>query len=492
MNRCVVFLLFIGLFSLPASASDPIRDSVVKIHSTQRPPDFVRPWTKANPRQVSGSGVIIDGNRILTNSHVVMYASRLMVQANQSTERVPATIEAIAPGIDLAILKVQDKSFFENRPALKLAKGLPRIKTTVNAYGFPIGGEQMSVTKGIISRIEYVSFAYGDLGLRIQVDAALNPGNSCGPAIGDGKIVGLVVSTIRNADNIGYLIAADEIQMFLSDVADGKYDGKPKMRGFLQTVDNPALRSKLKMKPAMGGLMVSKPWTDAKDYPLREWDVITKIGDQEMDNQGNIKIDDELRLAFHYLIPKLVKNDKIALTVFRDGKSIKVDVPVYRQSDQLIPYLKNTYPPHFICGPMVFSTASQELLKALGSRGQALLAARKNPLISRRFQRRKSPDEQLVILGPRMFSHPIAEGYDSQFFGVIRYVNETKIQDLPQLVKTIREAKGQFIAIKLAGSYETMVFNRQEMLDSTEQILEDEGIRYQMSKSLSKLWPSDS
>lgn len=88
-----------------------------------------------------------------------------------------------------------------------------------------------------------------------------------------------------------------------------------------------------------------------------------------------------------------------------------------------------------------------------------------------------------------MFSHPIAEGCDSQFFGMISHVNDTEIQDKPQLIETIRKAK--VIATKMAGSYETMVFDRQEMLDSTEQIPEDEGIRYPMSESLRKIWVSN-
>ena len=491
MRQPSLFLLVcaLSIASGPfVKAADPLRDSVVKIHCTQRLPDFVRPWTKANPRQLSGSGVILDGKRILTNGHVVMYATRILVQANQSTERVPATVVAIAPGIDLALLKLDDETLFDTHPPLQIAAGFPRIKDTVNAYGYPMGGEQLSVTEGIISRIEYTGFAYNTLGLRIQVDAALNPGNSGGPAIAAGKIVGLVVSTIRNADNIGYLIAADEIRMFLQDVKDGKYDGKPKIRDFMQTVENRALRAKLGLKTGTGGLMITDVHTEDASYPLKRWDVITKIGDHPLDNQGNVKVDDELRLSFRYFVPKLVKDGHVPATLLRDGKVVKVDVPVYYGSDQLIPYLQGAYPPHFICGPLVFSSASQELLAGLGSRGQALLAARRSPVISRRFERRKQPDQQLVVLGARMFTDPMTEGYDDQIFAVVTHVNDVKIKNLAHLVTTIRDAKGKFIVFRLAGSYETIVFERDAMIQATEQILENEGIRYQMSSDLRDIW----
>ncbi len=365
MHRFVVLLALIGGAPQLASAQDSIRDSVVKIHCTQRLPNFLQPWAKGNTNQISGTGAIIDGNRILTNAHVVLYASQIRVQADQSTERVPATVEAIAPGIDLAVLKLSDNGMFEKRPPLQLAEGLPHIKDTVNAYGFPIGGEQMSVTEGIISRVEYTPFAFGALGLRIQVDAALNPGNSGGPAIAGGKIVGLVVSTIQNADNIGYLIPADEVRMFLDDIKDGKYDGQPTLPDHLQTVENVALRTRLGLADATGGLMVTRPHSEDAAYPLKEWDVITHIGEEAIDKQGNIRVGDELRLSFRYLIPKLVKDGKVPVTIFRDGASSQLDLPLKYDSELLIPYLMGAYPPHFIVGPMVFTTASQELLSGL-------------------------------------------------------------------------------------------------------------------------------
>jgi S1-C subfamily serine protease len=488
-----LLLVLMWLIPQPVSAQDPIRASVVKIHTKRRAPDLIRPWTKQTASDTSGTGAIIDGNRILTNAHVVLYASQITVQADRSTDRMRADVEAIAPGIDLAILKLRDESLFEGRPPLPLAEDYPRIRDTVNVYGFPIGGEQLSVTEGIISRVEHASYAYGTVGLRIQVDAALNPGNSGGPAIADGKIAGLVFSRISQADNIGYLIPTDEIRMFLDDVKDGSYLGKPRLPVQLQTVENAALRSRLQLDASVGGMMVTGSLSTDESFPLQTWDVITRVGDQAIDKQGQVDVRDDLRVSFYYLVSKMVKEGELPLTIVRNGKTIELSVPVEYRSNLLVPHLVGDYPRHFIVGPLVFTTSSQELVSAISRMGGTALevfASRKNPLVSRRYDRVRVPGEELVVMGPR-FPHPMAEGYDNQLFAVVSHVNDVRIDNLVGLVRAIREAEGEYITFKFAGYYETMVFNRQELIESTEQILEDEGIRYQMSPELRDVWEGE-
>jgi S1-C subfamily serine protease len=248
-----------------AGAEEKIRDAVVKISATMRLPDPVRPWTKQSPRDASGTGVIIEGNRILTNAHVVLYASQLFVESNASSDKHVATVEAISPGIDLAVLKLEDESFFAARKPLPRTRKLPAVKETVLAYGYPTGGSTLSITKGIVSRIEFAPYGDQSSGLRMQVDAAINPGNSGGPAIIDGQVVGLIFSRLLQADNIGYIIPSEEIDLFLEDIKDGKYDGKPAMFDQLQTLENDAIRLFLKLDRKAAGIIVHQP--DASASP---------------------------------------------------------------------------------------------------------------------------------------------------------------------------------------------------------------------------------
>src|SRR5260221_1979420 len=213
--------------SPPEGKSNRGENSVVKVFCSVRYPELFQPWTKRSANEVTGSGVVIEGKRILSNAHVVLYASQVQVQANQSGDKISATVESISQGIDLAVLKLDDESFFDNRAPLARATTLPAVKDSVMVYGFPTGGTTLSITKGIVSRIDFTVYNFPTSGLRIQIDAAINPGNSGGPAVDGDKMIGLAFSRLGGGDNIGYIIPCEEIELFLKDVADGSYDGKP-------------------------------------------------------------------------------------------------------------------------------------------------------------------------------------------------------------------------------------------------------------------------
>ncbi len=486
--RSTRYLLVAALLLLPvlAQAKDQIAGSVVKIFTTQRYPDLARPWKKANAQEVAGSGAIIAGKRILTNAHVVLYASQIFVQADQTTDRVPATVVAIAPGVDLAVLQVEKASFFDDRPPLALAKEIPAIKQSVSVYGYPIGGEQISVTQGIVSRVECTTVYYDVSVLRIQIDAAINPGNSGGPAIADGRIIGLVHSKLAKGENIGYLIAADEIQMFLTDIQHGSYPGKPQTWDVVEPAENPALRTKLGLGKETG-MVVCHPFSDKPDYPLKQWDLIMKVGGIPLDNRGDVKIKEDLRVSANYLISKLAKNGRIHMTIFRNRKAIEVDVPVRPDNNLVIPYLTGAYPRYFVCGPMVFSAASQELVVGLALYNQ-FLARAKNPLIARMMDHPAFDGEEIVTLGPSLLPHRISKGYQIPPFSVVARVNGIRVRNLAHLVEIIRDAGREFLTIEVAGENILLVFRREEVLRATEDVLADEGIRRQYSADLERVW----
>lgn len=475
-----------------ASESPDIENSVVKIFATMRYPDPFKPWTKQAPTDVTASGVVIEGKRILTNAHVVLYATQVQVQANATGDKLPATVVAVAPGIDLAVLQLDDPSFFDTHPPLPRASELPQIKDAVLAYGFPTGGTSLSITKGIVSRIEFVAYNFPTSGLRIQVDAAINPGNSGGPAIAGDKMIGLAFSKLGgDTQNIGYIIPNEEVDLFLKDIADGHYDGKPAMYDDLQTLENPALRAYLKLDKSVEGMVVHRPYKIDASYPLKEWDVITHIGDTPIDNQGMIKLGKDLRVHFAYMIQHLAKNGALPLTVVRGGKRIKIELPVSIERPSLVGDLHGSYPSYFIYGPIVFSTATWQLVSALESNPATLRALGfvKSPLITRALDPPDEEQQELVVVSSPFFPHKLVNGYSSPAGSVLSSVNGTHIKSLAHLVAVLRDLKDPFVTFEFEQKGgEGLVFSRPEIAAATDDILTDNGVRAQGSPDMLAIW----
>jgi S1-C subfamily serine protease len=472
-----------------ARGEDKLRPSILKISVTQRAPQLTQPWNKASASESSGTGFVIDGRRLLTNAHVVRYASQIYVQANHSADKLPAHVVAISPEIDLALLTLDDDQFFADHPPLEFSKKLPPIKSTIALYGYPVGGEQLSVTEGIVSRVEFVRYYYNTDGLRIQIDAAMNPGNSGGPAVSDGKVVGVAFSGISSAENIGYLIPVEEVNLFLADVSDGKYDGKPHLFEELQTVENDALRAWLKLPKGTGGVMVTHALPGEPKSPLVAGDCVTHIGDRALDSAGKVQISDELHLPFQYLLAKLASGGKVQLTVWRDGKQTHVDAPVPSSRPQVMPYLKYGYPRYFIYGPLVFSPAVKEYVMMSDAKWTTYYRDRRSPLLTRLYDAPKFKGEELVVLIAPKFSNPITKGYGNMWMDVLTTLNGKPVKNLVHLVELLRDSRDEFLEFGFADrESETLVFRRGEMARATEDILTDNSIRKQGSDELLSVW----
>ena len=495
-----------NLLGQPVAAQDAdIRESVVKIKVTRVNPNFSEPWKRQTPRESGGTGAIIAGNRIITNAHVVGHAKSITVQGFQSDKKVTAKVIAISKGQDLAVLSVDDEEFFEDRPALEFLDELPTAKDKVNAYGFPIGGTQLSVTEGIVSRIDYSRYLASSevQGLRIQVDAAINPGNSGGPAVKDGKIVGLVFSGYKTADNIGYLIPVEEIRLFLDDIEDGTYDGKltfPR-NCQLQTLENETLRRKLGLSEEMGGLWVRefKSGEETQDInTLRTGDVITEIDGEPIDRQGKVTLADGSRVSLRYLVQKHADSDMVPMTLLRDGEEIEADIKLRRGDVMLAKNMGFEYPQYIIVGPMAFTPVTYGWLQTL-EKSKYKWANRFSSSQVTTFWEALSPltadneDVELVTVCNSFLPHPISKGYDRPGYRVVKKFNDIEVRNLKHLVELMRDSQQEYFVFEFVGEiYETYVFDREEFLAATEEVLDDNGIRRQGTPELLKIFNGES
>ena len=151
----------------------------------------------------------------------------------------------------ITILTVENDKFWRNLQPLTFDYKTPKLQDIVVVVGYPIGGDNICVTKGVVSRVGFVSYSHALENLfSLQIDAAINPGNSGGPTIMNNKVVGVAFETHLNSQNIGYCIPIRVVMHFLNDIEQhGKYTNFPKLGFRWQKIENPSLKKYLKMVP---------------------------------------------------------------------------------------------------------------------------------------------------------------------------------------------------------------------------------------------------
>jgi S1-C subfamily serine protease len=483
VDRMLAVLLVFTLGATP-SWGQSTKDSVVRVFASLRLPNPVRPWAKQSPVDVMGTGIVIEGKRILTNAHIVLYAGEVFVQAREGGDRINARVVSIGPEIDLATLKLEDETFFEKRPPIPRASNRPVVNTAVSVLGYATGGIGLSVTHGSVSRIDYA--LYNDLigGLQIQVTAPVEHGNSGGPALVNGKMIGL---TFRRLQSIGYIIPNEEIDAYLADVADGRYDGKPRVIDHFQTLLNEALRKNLGLARSDHGIMVRRPGKEAPTYPLREGDVLTRFGETAIDNEGMVDYEQNLRLPFPSLVPRLEKDGTVPASLIRGGKPLTVRLPVSREDDRLIKPYRGQYPPYFVLGPLVFSPAIEQAVPTYMQGNPVAVVG--SPLATRDSDRVTFPGEELVVVTAPLLAHPITRGYSDPFGQVVKDVDGVRVKNLRHLVELLRDGAGEYLTIRFWGELsETMVFNRKVIEEATAELMAENGIPRRGSEELTAVW----
>src|SRR5246500_4589599 len=243
----------------PKQPNGKIQKSLVRITSTEVEPDYRAPWNTGAIGRGVGAGFFIEGPRIMTNAHVVSNTRYLTVERDDDPNKYPARVVFVAHDCDLALITVDSPEFFKNMVPLGFG-GIPELESTVSAYGYPIGGERMSVTTGIVSRIDFQLYTHSsiDSHLAIQISAQINPGNSGGPVMQNGKVIGVAFQGYSGdvAQGVAYMIPTPVIRRFLTDIKDGHYDKYVDLGITYTKLQNPAQRHFLGLKDDDRGALV--------------------------------------------------------------------------------------------------------------------------------------------------------------------------------------------------------------------------------------------
>jgi S1-C subfamily serine protease len=454
------------------------RRSVVRIFATTQQEDFTTPWQSGRMGQGTGTGFVISGKRILTNAHVVSNARFIQVQKDGDAARYSARVAFLGFDCDLAVLTVEQDSFFDGTLVSTLAEKLPELNDEVVVLGYPMGGNQLSITRGVVSRVDYNTYAYSgvDQHLALQVDAAINPGNSGGPVFFDGKVIGVAFQGLQQSQNIGYTIPLPVVKRFLADVATGSYDGYAELGVQFMPATNPHLRRELRLPGGESGVIATfvDPFSAARDL-LRARDVLLSIDGINIANDGNIHLDGNT-IQFHEVLERKQQTDSVRFEIWRDGKKSALDISLQTPQDPFI--LRNLYdqrPRYIIVGGLVFSPLNREYLKTVLQKTDPFsLRLRYYAQHAKTDGLYKGKDEFVVLI--RRLPHAVNSYADGFVNGIVTHFNGQPVARLADIKAAAQKPERGFHVIEIAGHENHIVLDAAAVVAAEAAILSTYGV----------------
>jgi S1-C subfamily serine protease len=477
MMRLLLIGLLLPLALFGIASDDKSKQAIVKIYTTAKVPNYKEPWS-SSMRSSTGSGAIIEGGYILTNAHVVANQSFIEVQRYGKPKRYIASVYAVSHQVDLALLKVQEESFFRGVEPLKLGE-LPKMEQHIVVYGYPMGGRTLSATIGVVSRIEHHTYTHsGETFLAIQVDAAVNPGNSGGPALSGGKIVGVVMQGITKSQNIGYLVPVGLVRHFIKDMQDGLYDGMADIGLGTQKLENPATRAYYGLDENVSGKLITKVAYHSTLYgTLQAGDILTAVNGHNIENDGTIEFRKHEYTHFHYAIDPYQMGEEIILDTIRNRKAISVKTKLRYKADDI--YLVKTtrydeMPEYFIFGSYVFVPLTRNLLRA-SSRNRVKLSS---------FASKWQDEERTeVVLLLKVLASDMSRGDNNFGMWAIDTINGEAFRDFQEFYEKVQKSHEKYLILQDKQGVQVII-DTQEARNKQAEILKKYNIEFDRSITL--------
>ena len=453
---------------VPPKPNGPVQKSLVRITATSVEPDYKAPWNSGGIQRGVGAGFVISGNRILTNAHVVSNSRYLTVEREGDPNKYPATVQFVAHDCDLALITVSAPDFFKNMLPLKFG-GIPALESTVSAYGYPIGGERMSVTTGIVSRIDFQLYTHSsiDQHLAVQISAQINPGNSGGPVMQNAKVVGVAFQGYSGdvAQGVAYMIPTPVINRFLKDISDTHYDKYPDLGITYSKLQNPAQRRFLGLKDDDRGVLVSTVVMAGPSAGIiQPGDVLLGIDDHPIASDSNVELEGE-RAEFQEVVERKFNGDSVRLDVWRDKQPITVTIKLYTPWPYVVQAHRYDVRPRYVLyGGLLFQPLNLDLLEAYRPTDLRLRHFFEYFVVEQLYL--QHPD---VIVLTNILPDPINTYLAPYRGGIVDEINGKKVRTLDEVASALSETSERFV-IRMIGDGPPLVLDRNKVESARERI----------------------
>ena len=453
-----------------------VKKALVKVYTSHQLFDYLSPWQYGQSANSTATGFIIDGERIITNAHAVLNSKFLQIRKEGDSKKYKAVVKFTSEEYDLALVEIEDKSFFNGTVPLKLGT-LPEIQEKLTVYGYPLGGDKLSTTQGIVSRMEHNTYTLTERKFLIgQTDAAINSGNSGGPVVSKGKVVGVAFAGLNSADNIGYFIPVNILNNFLEDIKDGKYDGAPFLGIDWSELESPSHRRMLGIEDKTGGILIKKVFKNSPfEGVLQKNDVLMKLDNYIIEYDGTVEFRKNEKTDFIYVNQQKKYGDSLSYEIIRDKKTKTGQIKLEKKDIKYTVVTEvtiETPPSYMVYGGLLFEPLTSNYMAGVVEKLGSVYD--KEELYK--------DYKQLVVL-VRVLPFDVNLGYTDAEHEIIVKVNGEKYKDFKDFAQKVKNVKSGFIIFENDKGDE-IVLDVKEVEEQREELMQNYNISSDMSDDI--------
>src|SRR5882762_7439554 len=427
--------------------------ALVRVNVTGQGYDYFRPWQKKAPFSKRALGAVLSKGRVLVTADLVANQNYVELERAESGEKTAANVQVIDYEANLALLEPVEKTFLDGITPLEITPDTV-VGDRLAAWQLEPTGALLA-TEGLVTTVQMMPYPI-DVGqfltYRISIPMQYRENSYTVPLVKKNKLAGLLLRYDSRSQLVD-AIPAPIITHFLKEAESQNYHGFPSAGFSFFPTRDPQLRQFAGQTGKPGGVYITniEPNSPAMKAGLQVGDIVTGIGNNEIDQNGNYV--DRLygKIEFtNLLTAHAYAGDVVPFRIERNGKPMQLNVTLeHRDAKDYVsaPYNLDQPPRYFVLGGLIFQELSRQYLKEWGPNWQR--EAPQRLVYMDHFQSELFPERnRRVVILSQVLPANSTIGYDDLAYLTVKKVNGKEIKSLDDLAEAVKQPVEGFIKIE--------------------------------------------
>src|SRR5438034_1137652 len=467
--------------AIPNTATKPKQVSLVRVNVTGQGHDYFRPWLKKAPFSKRALGADLSKGRVLVTADLGTNQNYVELERAESGEKTAANVQVIDYEANLALLEPTEKTFLDGITPLEISPDTV-VGDRLAAWQLEPTGALLA-TEGLVTTVQMMPYPI-DIGefltYRISIPMQYREISYTVPLVKNNKLAGLLLRYDSRSQLLD-AIPAPVITHFLKEAESQNYRGFPSAGFSFFPTREPQLREFAGEKGKGGGVYITnvEAGTPAMKAGLQVGDVVTAIGNNEIDQNGNYV--DRLfgKIEFtNLLTAHAYAGDVIPFHIQRNGKAMQLNMTLeHRDAKDYVspPYYLDQPPRYYVLGGLIFQELSRQYLKEWGLNWQR--EAPQRLVYLDRFQSEFFPERnRRVVILSQVLPANSTIGYDDLAYLTVTKVNGKEIKSLDDLAQAVKQPIEGFIKIETEEDPKQIELDAAQIAAEAPELQENYGI----------------